>query len=92
MLIAGYAALGLVFDNVMIPYWSRSRGVGAVQLHGYAAWIGGLAMIMLATIPFFEGLDDSPTLTVKPRFKFVFIIAICLVVVAVIVGQLEVSG
>jgi hypothetical protein len=92
VLIGGYAALGLAFDNVMIPYWTRYRGVGAIQLHGYAAWVGGLAMILLAAIPFFGGLDDSKTLAVKPRFQYVFVVVILLVIVAVVVSHLELSA
>jgi hypothetical protein len=87
-LIALYAAIALVFDDLMIPYYSRSFNMSAIHLHGLAAWIGALALILFAAIPFFGGLDDSNRLEVMPRFKYIYVIAILLAVVAVAISYL----
>jgi hypothetical protein len=81
-LIALYAAIALIFDDLMVPYYSRrSFNMNAIHLHGLAAWIG-------AAIPFFGGLDDSKRLEVMPRFKYLYALAILLAVVAVAIGYL----
>jgi len=86
ILIALYAVLGLLFDNLMIPYYRRLRGFGEIQLHGHAAWIAELAMLLLASIPFLNGINDPKTLVVKPRFRYVFLVAILLLIVAFLVS------
>jgi hypothetical protein len=86
ILIALYAALGLLFDNVMIPYYRRFRGFGEIQLHGHAAWIAGLAMLLLASIPFLNRVDDAKTLVVKPRFRYALLVAVLLFIIAFLVS------
>jgi len=89
-LIALYAGIALVFDDLMIPYYRRrSFNTGAIHLHGLAAWIGALALIVLAAIPFFGGLDDSNGLAVMPKFKYIFVVAILIVMLAIAVGYVE---
>jgi len=90
MLIASIAAVALAVDDLMIPYWSRLR-MGVIHLHGLAAWIGAFALIVFAAIPFFGGLNDSEhaeRLTVVPRFRYIYLSAILLVVVAFCVNFL----
>ena len=88
ILIAFYASLGLLFDNVMIPFYGRLNGISEFQLHGHAAWVAGFAMYLLASIPFFNGIDDSKTLAVKPRFRYVLLIVALLFIVAFLVAPM----
>jgi hypothetical protein len=87
ILIGAYAMLGIAFDNVVIPYWRRRRGeFGFLQLHGHTAWIAAAALMLLAAIPFFNGIEDSEKLAIKPRFKYVLFVAIVLMLVAFLVA------
>jgi hypothetical protein len=97
VLIAAYAAIGLGFDDLAIPYWGRHvyvqmHGAGVIHLHGSAAWMGALAMVFFAAIPFFGGLGDSDNLAIVPRFKYVYRAAVVILMVAVAMGYLNRSA
>src|ERR1700722_5317571 len=93
LLIAAYAAIALSFDDLAIPYWgnlhnSAMRGAGVIHLHGSAAWVGALAIVVFAAIPFFGGLGASDNLAVIPRFKYVYRFAILILLVAIAMSYL----
>jgi hypothetical protein len=97
LLIAAYAAIALSFDDLAIPYWgnlhnSSMRGAGVIHLHGSAAWMGALAMVLFAAIPFFGGLGDSDNLAIIPRFKYVYRAAVVVLLAAIVVSYLSQSA
>ena len=72
LLLIGCAVAGVVIDDLWIPTWSHYRGLRLNHLHGRSAWIGALAIVVLASIPFFGGIDDTSGLRILPRFRVVF--------------------
>jgi hypothetical protein len=96
LLIAAYAAIGLSFDDLAIPYWgnmhSPMRGAGIIHLHGSAAWMGALAIVFFAAIPFFGGLGASDNLAIIPRFKYVYRFAVLILLVAIAMSYLSQSA
>jgi hypothetical protein len=93
ILIAGYAAIGLAFDDLTIPHWGyRMRGAGVIHLHGSAAWMAALAIVFFAAIPFFGGLGDSDNLAIIPRFKYVYRTAVLILLAAIAMSYLSQSA
>lgn len=84
LLIGVYAAIGLAIDDLTLP--SRR---GLIHLHGYAAWVGALALLVLAAIPFFGGIGGSNSQILRPHFTWVFRIVLLLIAVAVWVSHLR---
>jgi hypothetical protein len=87
--LASCAAFALIYDDLPITLIGRPMGQSRVlHLHGPAAWIGSLALLLAASIPFLGGLRNADPLAIRPRFRLVYRIAIILMVVALIVGKL----
>ena len=85
VLIAAYAAFAVAVDDLVIPSFRRAR---LIHLHGGPAWIGVVALVILASIPFFDGVTDTDPPTLRPRFRLVFRLALALIAVAIAVNSL----
>jgi hypothetical protein len=93
LILTAYAAFGLAFNNLPVPVISGvSRQVRFVNLHGPAAWIGGLALLLAASIPFLGGLRNADPLAIRPRFRLLYVLAIILMFIALAVGKFGVSA
>ena len=82
LLLIGCAVAGVSIDDLWIPMWSHYRGLRIYHLHGISAWIGALAIVVLAAIPFFGGVDDTNGLRVARRFRAVFWLGIIILLLA----------
>jgi len=84
VLIAAYAAFTVAIDDFIIPDLRRRR---LIHLHGASATIAALALLLLAAIPFLNGVTDTDPPAIKPRFRMVFRIAIALIFIAILVAS-----
>jgi hypothetical protein len=79
--LAGFVALGISRDDLWIPFGAHYGRLGVIHLHGRAAWIGGLAVLVFAAIPLMVGVADKKGLGM-PGLKIVFWVAVMLLALA----------
>jgi hypothetical protein len=79
-----YATLGLVYDDLVFPNGGRYH-IRIVHLHGRAAWLGALGLIVIAAVPILGGLDQSDPPKIRPKFRLLLLIALILIVMAIVV-------
>jgi hypothetical protein len=93
VILTAYAAFGLAFNDLPVPVISHISGqISFVDLHGPAAWIGGLALLLAALIPFLGGLRNADPLAIRPRFRILYVLAIILMFIALAVGKSGVNA
>jgi hypothetical protein len=81
-----YATLGLIYDDLMLP--GRRKYLHqfyTIHLHGWAAWIGALGLLLIAAVPILGGLDQSDPPIIRAQFRLVFRLALVVLVIAIAV-------
>jgi hypothetical protein len=86
VLVAAYTALAVASDDFIIPDIWRAR---FIHLHGASATIAALAFLLLAAIPFLNGVTDGDPPALKPRFRIVFRVAMALVSIAILIASIR---
>jgi hypothetical protein len=79
-----YAVLAVVYDDVMFILPNKyGFHPTVIELHGRAAWLAALGLVVIAAVPIFGGLDQSDPPKIRPKFRLVFMFACILIVIAI---------